>query len=69
MDKSSWKYETLPEPVRIEKLFPDGLSTNSEKYSPLAGLDSESAKKPQVVSYGIGGHYEPHIDYVFTLTD
>ena len=29
------KYETLPEPAQIEKLFPDGLSTNSEKYSPL----------------------------------
>ena len=30
------KYETLPEPAQIEKLFPDGLSTNSERYSPLA---------------------------------
>ena len=29
------KYETLPEPAQIEKLFPDGLSMNSEKYSPL----------------------------------
>ena len=29
------KYETLPEPAQIEKLFPDGLSTNSEKYSSL----------------------------------
>ena len=29
------KYKTPPEPAQIEKLFPDGLSMNSEKYSPL----------------------------------
>ena len=33
------KYETLPEPAQIGKLFPDGLSTNSEIYSPLLGCD------------------------------
>ena len=34
------KYETLPEPAQIEKLFLDGLSTNSEKYSPLPTMAS-----------------------------
>ena len=35
----------------------------------MTGLDSDSAEKPQVVSYGTGGHYEPHVDYFGTLAD
>ena len=33
----------------------------------VTGLDSSMAEMLQVVSYGMGGHYEPHVDYFGTL--
>ena len=29
----------------------------------VVGLNGSNAESLQVVSYGIGGHYEPHVDY------
>ena len=45
------KYETLPEPAQIEQLFLDGLSTNSEKYSPLVGSGSTFPELAQVARF------------------
>lgn len=29
----------------------------------ITGLDMKTAEELQVCNYGIGGHYEPHLDY------
>lgn len=34
-----------------------------QRITDMTGLSLESAEKLQVVNYGIGGHYEPHIDF------
>ena len=33
----------------------------------LASLSTLFSPPPQVVSYGLGGHYEPHYDYFGTM--
>lgn len=30
----------------------------------MTGLNMKAAESLQVVNYGIGGHYEPHTDYI-----
>ena len=39
--RGSENRETLPQRAQIGKLFPDGISTYSEKYSPLDVLEKE----------------------------
>lgn len=34
-----------------------------QRITDMTGLSLKSAEKLQVVNYGIGGHYEPHIDF------
>jgi len=36
----------------------------SRRISDVTGLDLTTAEELQVVNYGIGGHYEPHLDFV-----
>ncbi|XP_044263128.1 prolyl 4-hydroxylase subunit alpha-1-like [Tribolium madens] len=39
------------------------ISDVSQRVSDMTGLTMSTAEKLQVVSYGIGGHYEPHYDF------
>ncbi|XP_077482022.1 prolyl 4-hydroxylase subunit alpha-1-like isoform X2 [Stigmatopora argus] len=36
----------------------------AKRLSDITGLDTSTAEKMQVVNYGVGGQYEPHIDFV-----
>jgi len=36
----------------------------ARRINQITGLDMNFAEDLQVVNYGIGGHYEPHFDYV-----
>lgn len=35
----------------------------SRRIEDITGLEMDTAEELQVVNYGIGGHYEPHLDY------
>lgn len=35
----------------------------SDRVEDMTGLKITSAEALQVVNYGIGGHYDPHVDY------
>ena len=35
----------------------------SALFSRVTGLAEEGRESLQVVAYGVGGHYEPHIDF------
>ena len=34
----------------------------SEIVNPFYGFEVESSEIPQILSYGVGGHYQPHMD-------
>ncbi|XP_077595012.1 prolyl 4-hydroxylase subunit alpha-1-like [Stigmatopora nigra] len=36
----------------------------AKRLTDITGLDTSTAEKMQVVNYGVGGQYEPHIDFV-----
>ena len=44
-------------------LFIKQTKTSLSILENLVGLDSSYAENLQIVSYSIGGHYEPHVDY------
>ena len=47
-------------------MFPkiEGLLRHAVKevINPFYGIEIDSSEVPQVLSYGVGGHYKPHID-------
>ena len=52
--------------VDMEHLFPKikGLMEDTVKgiINPFFGLEINESEVPQLLSYGVGGHYQPHID-------
>lgn len=42
----------------------DHIALLGRRISYMTGLNIDRSKELQVVNYGIGGHYQPHYDFV-----
>tara|TARA_B000000437_G_C11670697_1_gene315461 strand:+ start:361 stop:1023 length:663 start_codon:yes stop_codon:yes gene_type:complete len=67
--KTSWQVDKKTRDTQIVDmgpLFPniEGLLRHAVKeiINPFYGIEVSSSEVPQVLSYGVGGHYKPHID-------
>lgn len=49
------------EPIK-EKIIDLFRNTVKEVINPFYGIEISESEMPQMLSYGIGGHYKPHID-------
>ena len=67
--ETSWQVDKKTRDTQIVPmgpLFPkiEGLLRHAVKeiINPFYGIEIDSSEVPQVLSYGVGGHYKPHID-------
>lgn len=54
VSKSSWLVDE-DDAVLVPKL--------TKRIEAMTGLSAESAEEFEIINYGLGGHYEPHVDY------
>lgn len=45
------------------------LSKIDKRIEAITGLSTDSSEGHQVANYGIGGHYEPHLDFTSKFGD